>query len=65
MTNILGRSVLFFLVGGEGDRIFVLIPKYLTLLLRRSQYSNSLYCLPYKSYDVSLKNLELDQLTIP
>ena len=27
--------------------------------------SNSPYCLPYSSYDVSLENLVLDQLLIP
>ena len=27
--------------------------------------SNSPYCLPYKSYNVSLENLVLDQLMIP
>ena len=27
--------------------------------------SNSPYCLPYSSYDVSLENLVLDQLIIP
>ena len=27
--------------------------------------SNSFYCLPYSSYDVSLENFVLDQLTIP
>ena len=27
--------------------------------------SNSPYCLPYSSYEVSLENLVLDQLVIP
>ena len=36
----------------------------LTLSLSRS-HTNSPYCLPYSSYDVSLENLVLDKLTIP
>ena len=27
--------------------------------------SNSIYCLPYNPYDVSLENLVLDQLILP
>ena len=39
--------------------------KQLTLPLSRILINNSLYCLPYNSYDVSSDNLVLDQLMIP
>ena len=54
-----------FLCSNSSGRIIVAIrSSFLTLSLPRS-ISNSPFCLPYNSYDVSSDNLLLDQLLIP